>query len=124
MNRLDNAALDEKVVNSVDTQLDESQKGNTEPSKSLAALGVCREHRPTPKGMMCSVLSGNRQSTAEMTVPRQNSSDGVTIPNNSILGKPQDQDAKVAQILWMGAFGTNNRRKLGVQYNISQSITS
>jgi hypothetical protein len=26
-------ALDEKVVNSVDTQLDESQKGNTEPSK-------------------------------------------------------------------------------------------
>jgi len=38
--------------------------------------------------------------------------------------RPQDQDAKVAQILWMGAFGTNNRRKLGVQYNISQSITS
>jgi hypothetical protein len=38
--------------------------------------------------------------------------------------RPQDQDAKVAQILWMGAMGVNNRRKLGVQFNISQSITS
>jgi len=42
----------------------------------------------------------------------------------SAFVRPQDQDAKVAQILWMGAFGTNNRRKEGVQFNISQSITS
>lgn len=38
--------------------------------------------------------------------------------------RPQDQDAKVAQILWMGAIGTNNRRKNGVLYGISKSITS
>ena len=28
------------------------------------------------------------------------------------------------QILWMGAFGTNNRRKLGVLRNIAQNIVS
>lgn len=38
--------------------------------------------------------------------------------------RPENQDAKVAQILWMGALGVNNRRKLGVHYNISQTITS
>ena len=38
--------------------------------------------------------------------------------------RPENQDAKVAQILWMGALGTNNRRKNGVLYGISRSITS
>jgi len=38
--------------------------------------------------------------------------------------RPENQDAKVAQILWMGALGMNNRRKNGVLYGISQSITS
>jgi len=38
--------------------------------------------------------------------------------------RPENQDAKVAQILWMGAVGTNNRRKNGVLSSISQSITS
>lgn len=38
--------------------------------------------------------------------------------------RPQDQDARVGQILWMGAIGVNNRRKNGVLGNISQSITS
>jgi len=38
--------------------------------------------------------------------------------------RPENQDAKVAQILWMGALGTNNRRKNGVLYNVSQSITA
>ena len=38
--------------------------------------------------------------------------------------RPQDQDAKVAQILWMGAMGVNNRRKNGVHGNVSQTITS
>lgn len=31
-------ALDDKVANSVDTQLDEGQKGNTEPSRRLRAV--------------------------------------------------------------------------------------
>jgi hypothetical protein len=38
--------------------------------------------------------------------------------------RPQDQDAKVAQILWMGAMGVNNRRKNGVHGNVSQTITT
>ena len=38
--------------------------------------------------------------------------------------RPENQDARVAQILWMGAIGVNNRRKNGVLGNISQTITS
>jgi hypothetical protein len=38
--------------------------------------------------------------------------------------RPQDQDARVGQILWMGALGVNNRRKNGVLYGISRSIVS
>jgi hypothetical protein len=38
--------------------------------------------------------------------------------------RPENQDASVAQILWMGQIGVNNRRKNGVLYGISQSITS
>lgn len=38
--------------------------------------------------------------------------------------RPENQDASVAQILWMGAVCTNNRRKLGLLYGISQAITS
>lgn len=38
--------------------------------------------------------------------------------------KPVGQDAKVAEILWMGALGVNNRRKNGVLYNVSRSIVA
>ena len=38
--------------------------------------------------------------------------------------RPENQDASVAQILWMGATGCNNRRKNGVVYGIGQTITS
>lgn len=38
--------------------------------------------------------------------------------------RPENQDARVAQILWMGALGVNNRRKNGVLYGISRSIVS
>lgn len=38
--------------------------------------------------------------------------------------RPENQFASTALIGWMGAFGTNNRRKLGVLDGISQSITS
>ena len=38
--------------------------------------------------------------------------------------RPENQDAKVAQVLWMGAVTVNNRRKLGVMDSISASITS
>lgn len=37
---------------------------------------------------------------------------------------PVGQDATVAEILWMGVLGVNNRRKNGVLYGISRSITS
>ena len=38
--------------------------------------------------------------------------------------RPENQDARVAQILWMGAIGINNRRKNGVRSSISRSIVS
>lgn len=38
--------------------------------------------------------------------------------------RPENQDASVAQILWMGQVGVNNRRKNGVLSGISRSITS
>ena len=38
--------------------------------------------------------------------------------------RPENQDARVGQLLWMGAHCVNNRRKLGVLYGISRSIVS
>lgn len=38
--------------------------------------------------------------------------------------RPENQDARVAQVLWMGAVVVNNKRKNGVLYGISRSITS
>lgn len=38
--------------------------------------------------------------------------------------RPIGQDARTGMTLWMGAMGTNNRRKLGLLYGINQSITS
>lgn len=38
--------------------------------------------------------------------------------------RPVGQDARVAEILWMGASCVSNRRKLGVLYGISRSIVS
>src|SRR5574342_119893 len=38
--------------------------------------------------------------------------------------RPENQDAKVAMVLWMGAVTVNNRRKLGVLSSIVKTITS
>ena len=38
--------------------------------------------------------------------------------------RPENQDAKVAQVMWMGATTVNNRRKLGVMSSISPSIVA
>lgn len=43
---------------------------------------------------------------------------------NTPFTRPVDQDARTSQILWMGAMGTSNRRKLGVLKGIAQTITS
>lgn len=43
---------------------------------------------------------------------------------NTPFTRPIDQDARSMQILWMGAMGTNNRRKLGVLRNIAQNIVT
>jgi hypothetical protein len=50
--------------------------------------------------------------------------DGETDFITTPFVRPQDQDAKVAQILWMGATAVNNRRKNGVHGNVSLTITS
>ena len=44
--------------------------------------------------------------------------DMITTPFVSPVG----QDATVAEILWMGAIGTNNRRKLGVMKSIQRTL--
>ena len=51
---------------------------------------------------------------------RDSETDFITTP----MVRPENQDARVGQILWMGAMGVNNRRKNGVLYGISRSITS
>ena len=38
--------------------------------------------------------------------------------------KPENQDAKTAHILWLGAMGCSNRRKQGVGGNIDETIAS
>lgn len=38
--------------------------------------------------------------------------------------KPENQDAKTAHILWLGAVGTSNRRKQGVMGRIDETIAS
>ena len=38
--------------------------------------------------------------------------------------RPENQDAKVAQMLWMGALGMNNRQKNGILDNVLQTITA
>lgn len=43
---------------------------------------------------------------------------------NTPFVRPTNQDARTAQILWMGAMGTGNRRKLGVLKGISQAIAA
>ena len=50
----------------------------------------------------------------------ESDTDFVTTP----FMRPENQDASVAQIMWMGVIGTNNRRKNGLLYGISQDITS
>lgn len=40
------------------------------------------------------------------------------------FAKPENQDAKVAHILWLGGIGVSNRRKLGVGGDIDTTITS
>ena len=43
---------------------------------------------------------------------------------NTEFMRPENQDARTMQILWMGAMGTNNRRKLGVLKGIAQTIAA
>ena len=50
--------------------------------------------------------------------------DAETNMVNTPFVRPENQDARTMQILWMGAMGTNNRRKLGVLKGISQAIVS
>jgi len=50
----------------------------------------------------------------------ESDTDFVTTP----FVRPENQDASTAQIMWMGVVGTNNRRKNGVLYGISQAIVS
>lgn len=57
-------------------------------------------------------------STFEWVVDEQ--TDFITTP----MVRPENQDARVGQILWMGALGVNNRRKNGTLYSIAQNIVS
>lgn len=44
--------------------------GNPEPSRSEIALGVCNEQVASSKEMVCSDLTGNRKTVAEMSTDR------------------------------------------------------
>jgi hypothetical protein len=56
--------------------------------------------------------------TLELVVDKE--TDFITTP----MVRPENQDARVSQILWMGALTVNNRRKNGVLYGIAQNITT
>jgi len=38
--------------------------------------------------------------------------------------KPENQDAKTAHILWLGAIGLSNRRKQGIMGKIDETIAA
>lgn len=59
-------------------------------------------------------------TTSAMEIRVDSATDWITTP----FVQPVGQDARVAELLWMGVTGINNRRKCGVLYGISQSITS
>jgi len=59
-------------------------------------------------------------NTETMEFITDSGTDFITTPFVS----PTNQDAKTAKILWMGCLGVNQRRKNGVLYGISKSITS
>lgn len=48
-----------------------SAEGQSRAKQELATPGVCNEHVPTSKEKICSVLTGNSESVAEMTTPDQ-----------------------------------------------------
>lgn len=99
-----------KSANSVDTP-----RGQYRASSGVIdSVGVCREHRPNPKGMMCSDLGSNVKRAAEMTSPAV----------MRVTTLPENQDAEVATILWYGAAGVTNRRKHGVLSDINTTLTS
>lgn len=56
--------------------------------------------------------------TIDVSVDKE--TDWITTP----MVRPENQDARVGQMLWMGTTGVNNRRKNGVLYGISRTITS
>ncbi len=43
---------------------------------------------------------------------------------NTPFVMPENQDARTSKILWMGCMATNNRRKNGVLFDVSQAIVS
>lgn len=70
------------------------------------------------------------QSTAQGTWVMLNSKfvqvkyDAQTNFTTTPFIRPENQDAKTAQILWYGCLGTTNRRKLGVLSDIDTTLTS
>ena len=59
-------------------------------------------------------------TSASMEYIVDSETDFITTP----FVRPVGQDARVAELLWMGALGVNNRRKNGVLYGILQSIAA
>lgn len=92
------------------------------------ALAVWDERTPDSFSQEVSATDGGNpaKSTAyfinstffELVV--DSGTDFVTTP----FVRPQDQDARTAQVLFMGELTTSNRRKQGVLANISKTITA
>lgn len=55
-----------------------------------------------------------------MEIVVDSGTDWITTP----MVRPENQDARVGQLLWMGAHCVKNRRKLGVLYGIAKTIVS
>lgn len=101
--------------------------GGSDALKFRGAVIVWDEVVPDPSGGANLLDGGTIDESVYYFINSQamefvtdSDSDFITTP----FMRPENQDASVSQILWMGAMTTNNRRKLGVLDGVSQTITS
>ena len=106
--------------------------GGTDMIKFRSAVFIWDEAMPDTE-TNATVAFGNRAAVGTFTVSTilflnsdtmlyvvHSDADFMTTP----FVTPVGQDASVAEVLWMGALATNNRRKNGQLYGIAQNITS
>lgn len=101
--------------------------GGADALKFRGAAIIWDEVVPDPSGGS-NLLDGGTIDESVMYFWNSEAMDWVTDAETDFITtpfmRPENQDASVAQILWMGCLGCNNRRKIGLIDGIAQNITS